>query len=103
MKILFLLVNLYMVLSLIYTIVHFRQNVTYQWNCHEDKFEAFFAVMFALCVSLVFGGVSLISKTWASVKLKYEEVRGWYHIAKTARQLRKTLSDEIDNYKKESE
>jgi hypothetical protein len=92
----------YFLLSLLYTVIYFEQNIVFHWRHHPDKVKAIFAIFIALFVSMIFGGVSLLQRSWVWLKGKWKEYKTWYEIAKTAKLLTKKMHDEFDNSKKES-
>ena len=102
MSILYFLAKVYFFLSLCYTIVNFERNVAYHYRHAEYRTKAIMGAFTAILLSLVFGGVSLISQAVRTAKKKFQEWRAWYHLAKTARELTKTIENAFDDHQEKS-
>ena len=96
-------VEFYLLLSLIYILLYLPENLAFQWRHAKNNFtHKVSGILLTLGLSLVFGGISLAQKVKTYAKKKYQTYRTWYHLAKTANELTKTLRDALDDEKEES-
>ena len=96
-------VEFYLLLSLIYILLYLPENLAFQWRHANNNFiHKVSGILLTLGLSLIFGGISLVQKVKTYAQKKYQQYRAWYHLAKTATKLTKTLRDALDDEKEES-
>ncbi len=92
----------YLSLSLFYTLTTFNQSLVFQLKHSEGKWNKVKAVSMAFILSMVFGGISILSKVYTGMKRTYKNIIGWYAIAKTAKKITKALHEDLSQQKDES-
>lgn len=100
----FYALKFYGFLSLIYFITTFQENFAYV-NSHAEEMtqaDKWKSVFSNVIVAIVFGGVVIIGKTIAWLRLSWKKFRAWYALAKFARTMTKQLEDVLEDKKGKS-
>lgn len=96
------LVCFYLSLSAIYTLTTLRQSVMFQLKHSVGTWNKVKSVSMTLFLSIVFGGISILSKVYVGLKRTYKNIIAWYALAKTAKKLTKALHENLPKQKDES-
>jgi len=102
--ILLILVQVYLVLSVIYFLATIQENVYYvaYHTNGASKLEKFKILASNMLVSIVFGGVILVQKAYKAIQLSYKKFKAWYQLARTMKQITKGLKDVSEKQKRKS-
>lgn len=96
------LVCFYLSLSVIYTLTTLKQSVLFQLKHSIGTWNKVKSVSMTLFLSMVFGGISILSKVYMGLKRTYQNIITWYALAKTAKKLTKALHENLPKQKDES-
>ena len=97
MIVLICFVKAYLFLSVVYTISTLPQNISYHWkHSSEQLHQKIWRIIVAFALSMIFGGISILSRLYRKAKAKAHQAYVWYQIARTAKELTKTIRDATD-------
>lgn len=103
MIVIVLLFKAYLFLSIIYTIINLPQNAMYQWRHSKESIpRKIYGVFISFVLSMIFGGISLAQKIFRHVRTRVKTILAWYQVARTAKQLTKTLHDTLTDKEEKS-